>query len=112
MGMWRTIGGILTIGGGAFCWLNFYLSFIRYPLHRLRGQPRETFRWTSGIPLIGSLCVVAGLVLMKVSGALPSTALLALALASVALDTGGIHWFIGTMVWWWLKERRQSRPNG
>ena len=104
MGIWWTIGCILAVGGGVLCWHNFYLSFIRYPLHRLRHQPRETFRWSSGIPLIGSLCVGVGLALMKVGGALPTATPLTLALASAAVDTGGIHWFLGTMAWRWLKE--------
>jgi hypothetical protein len=37
---------------GAFiCLLNFYLSFVRYPLHRWRGLPKESYQWVSGFPL-------------------------------------------------------------
>src|SRR5438876_188048 len=41
--------------GGFVCLLNFYLSWLSFPLHRLRGLSPESFRSHSGFPLIGSI---------------------------------------------------------
>ncbi len=41
--------------GGALSAHNFYLSLLRYPLYRLCGGKRESYRFVSGIPLFGSL---------------------------------------------------------
>ncbi len=80
--------------GGLVCLTNFYLSFLRYPLHRLRGLPRESYRWVSGIPLFGSLFVgLSLLVLHSLPGILPA------AIVLIAIDTGGIHWFVGTTIY-------------
>jgi hypothetical protein len=35
--------------------VNFYCSFLRYPIYRWQGGTRANFRWVSGIPLFGSL---------------------------------------------------------
>lgn len=35
--------------GALLCLFNFYLSFLRYPLHRLRGLPEKSFHYASGI---------------------------------------------------------------
>jgi hypothetical protein len=45
----------LALLGGVISVLNFYLSWLRYPLYRLRGGKRESYRFVSGIPLFGSL---------------------------------------------------------
>ena len=80
--------------GGLLCLTNFYLSFLRYPLHRLRGLSRESYRWVSGIPLFGSLLVgLSLLVLHSLPGIFPAACVL------IAIDTGGIHWFVATMVY-------------
>ena len=80
--------------GALLCIINFYLSFLRYPLHLLRGLPRESYRWSSGIPLFGSLFVALSLFgLHARPGMLPA------ALGLIAIDTGGIHWFVGTMIY-------------
>ena len=85
----------IAFGLGAFiCAGNFYLSFIRYPLHRLCGRSRESYRWVSGIPLFGSLFVALSLLqLCATPWLLPAGVVLILA------DTGGVHWFIGTMIY-------------
>ena len=82
--------GLLALGGFV-CALNFYLTFLRYPLHRLRGQP---FRWVSGFPLVGSLFVVPCLWWLPL---LSWAFWLAVVLA--VLDTGGLHWFAGVLLW-------------
>jgi uncharacterized membrane protein len=92
---------ILFIGGGFFCLLNFYLSFLRYPLHKLKGGSRDSYRWVSGIPLVGSLSVaVSLLVLHEVRWMLASGIVL------IFMDTGGIHWFTGTMLARWVSGKR------
>jgi hypothetical protein len=85
----------LAFGFGAFlCVTNFYLSFLRYALHRLRGLSQESFRLVSGFPLVGSLLVAFSLLALR---SLPF--MLPVGIALIAIDTGGIHWFIGTMIY-------------
>lgn len=77
---------------GAFvCVANAYLSFLRYPLHRLRGGTRATFQWVSAVPLIGSV-LVATIWVLWLRGSAPE-ALDWATLLLVLCDTGGIHWF-------------------
>jgi hypothetical protein len=95
---WWQIAG-LALGGLVAC-LNFHLSFLAAPLHRLRhGTPPG--RVPSGIPLVGSLLLGA------VAWALPlgSSAQVA-ALALLALDTGGPHWFVASQAWEAIQRRR------
>lgn len=106
------IDALLIAGGGAISCLNFYLSFIRYPLHRWRGKPRSEFRWISGFPLVGSLGLVIGLVLMRFSRGVLPTPLLAVALVIAVLDTGGIHWFVATQVWDRFGGDRNAKLRG
>jgi hypothetical protein len=91
---------LLILDLGSFvCVANLYLSFIRYPLFCLTRR-RENFRWVSGLPIVGSLLVASSLVLLRLPrGAFVSAIVLA------ALDTGGIHWFIGSVAWQLCKER-------
>jgi hypothetical protein len=95
--------GYLAFGFGAsISLLNFYLSWIRVPL--LRGLGRSP-RWVSGFPIIGSLLLVISAVLLR---DWPRIAFSALALA--ALDTGGIHCFVGRQLWHALRLR-YKKPN-
>ena|ERR1017187_327152 len=80
--------------GAWVCLLNFYLSFVRYPVHRWRGLSKESYHWVSGLPLVGSLFVAFSLLRLH-----PLPALLPIGLALIAADTGGIHWFIGSMIY-------------
>ncbi len=94
-------------GVGAFlCALNFYLSFLRYPLYCLRGRKAE-YRYVSGAPLFGSLLVAALVFPLE----LPNWARVA-SFALVALDTGGLHWIIGIVAWQAIKKARTSRHQG
>ena len=83
----------LFMVGGFFCLLNFYLSFLRYPLHKLKGGSGDSYRWVSGIPLIGSLLVAASLLVLN-----ETKWVLVSGLVLIAMDTGGIHWFAGTIL--------------
>ena len=86
-GRWAIVGWILFGFGALFVGLNFYISVLRYPLHRLRGGTSEDFRWVSGTPLIGVL-VVPGVALLPASSTMGVTGL-----ALLLLDFGGLHWF-------------------
>jgi hypothetical protein len=79
-------------GAGAFlCVLNFYLSFLRYPLYCIRGRKGQ-YRHVSGAPILGSLLVVVLLIPLG----LHNWARIA-AFSLAAIDTGGLHWFFGIM---------------
>jgi len=89
--------------GAVFCAMNFYTSFLRVPLLRRRGVPREEIRHVSGAPLLGTVFVLAGLPKMhEVPGMVP------LAILLILIDTGGPHWFVGTMLFMAVRGRR---PN-
>jgi hypothetical protein len=79
--------------GGAICVLNFYLSFVR-GLRFCIARRKSEYRFISGLPLIGFLCVVTSLILFR----MPRWAWVAGIVLALA-DTGGIHWFFGTMAW-------------
>ncbi len=82
----------LLVVGGFLCALNAYLSWLRFPLYRLRGGLPGDYRWVSGIPLFGSLLVFfawVGQVRHE-----DSIGLNALVWTLVAIDTGGLHWFL------------------
>ena len=98
-----TLAWIAFVLGALLSLTNFYLSFLRYPLHRLRGLSKESYRWESGIPVFGSLFV--GLSLFGLHS-LP--AMLPAAITIMVIDTGGIHWFIGIMIYQSLHEKRQK----
>jgi hypothetical protein len=100
--------GWLLFGLGAFvCLVNFYLSWLRYPLHRARGRARETYRWVSGFPLVGSLLVVVAWVFWLCRE--ESLALDVTAWVLALIDTGGIHWFLVVMAA--DRFHRRGRPS-
>ena len=68
---------------------NFYLSFLRYPLFRLRGGAPEDYHWMSGYPLVGSLVVLICLPFV-----FSNAWLFWIGIICAALDTGGVHWFL------------------
>ena len=80
--------------GALVCLINFYTSFLRYSLHRLRGLPRDSFRWVSGFPVVGSLLVALSFIWLH---RLPL--MIPVCIALVLIDTGGIHWFCGVMMY-------------
>lgn len=85
----HSLGSVLIGLGIATAGLNFYLSFIRGLVHRLRHGSLEGYRHVSGIPLIGTLFVVAG----GIAGFGWRDTSIA-GLAATALDTGGAPWFL------------------
>ncbi len=92
---------VSLIVGGFSCALNFYLSFLRYPLHKLRRGSDVEYRWASGIPVVGSV-----LVLMSLASLHLETWLLYTALTLMLVDTGGIHWFLGAMLYEGISKKK------
>jgi hypothetical protein len=96
---WRLLGGQYPyVGYGVFvlgaivCIINFYISFLRYPIHRVLGKSKESYKHFSGIPLFGVLVLIGAWLL-------PQSLWLSLATTSlVLLDTGSILWFV-VMAW-------------
>ena len=107
--MWEYVGIALLVLGGLICGLNFYFSFLRFPLHRLRGGRRETYRWESGIPLFGSLFVAISLI-----WGWHSAWWLWLGIGLIVIDTGGPQWFVIAVVGEWLRPPgpRGTAPPG
>lgn len=83
---------------GAFvCLLNFYLSFLRNPLYKLFGRE---YKHVSGIPLFGSLLLIIAVTMLR------ERPLFFWSGITIALvDTGGLHWFAGIMLWMCLFRR-------
>ncbi len=78
--------------GAILCLVNIYTSWLRYPLHRIRGGAPETFRWASGVPVVASLLVmIAWTFWLRHRESLP---LNVTAWVLALLDTGGVHWFL------------------
>ena len=89
----EVIGATFCGGGVAVSLLNFYLSFLRYPLYRALGRSHEGYRHVSGLPLIGSLAVWIGAPFIR---AYPIPMWIALALS--LLDMAGMHVFLIVLV--------------
>jgi len=98
----KIVGWIFLGLGGFICALNFYLSFVRYPLLRKSGREGE-IRWISGFPFLGSLMVAYIVIFYP----LPIWAKIG-GLVLVAIDSGGPHWFLASVVW---MARKKSRPQ-
>jgi hypothetical protein len=86
-------GGLAGLGlaviGLLFGVLNAYLSFFRPWLYRRRRGSMEGYRFVSGLPLFGTLFV--GLSGVFGFGEPYTTAL---GLTTLAIDTGGLPWFL------------------
>jgi hypothetical protein len=90
---------LFALGAFVSC-LNFYLSVLCYPLCKLWGRE---YKWVSGIPLIGSLLLVVSMALLHESPAVFWGGIII-----ALLDTGGLHWFIGIMLWMAIFRRDQK----
>ena len=92
--------------GGFFCLLNFYLSFLRYPIYRLLRGDKKQYKWISGAPILGSLFVGIGLLSLY-----ETKWILILGLALISIDTGGLHWFLVTMFYYAVFRRKRMSKN-
>lgn len=99
--VFRIVGWTFLGLGGFICALNFYLSFVRYPLLRKLGRKGE-IRWISGFPFLGTV-----MVLYVFFHPLPVWAKIG-GLVLVAIDTGGPHWFLASVV---RMARKKSSPQ-
>lgn len=97
---------LMFIAGGFVCGLNFYLSFLRYPVHRLLRLPKESFQWVSGAPLVGSVLVAISLLVLH-----SITWILVTGVVLILIDTGGVHWYAGTMLYQTYAARRGQRRS-
>ena len=79
---------------GYFCALNFYITFFRFRVHRWRGLPSESFKFISGIPILGSLVLY---LLVRYTPLPP--ALYYVGIVLICLDTGGIHWGVANLLY-------------
>jgi hypothetical protein len=86
---WGVQGLGVALGGFLFAVVNAHLSFLRPWLYRRRHGSLSGFRFVSGVPLFGTLCVCA-------SNAIGFGEVItaALGLVTLALDTGGLPWFL------------------
>ena len=82
------LGYSLFVLGGLVSIINFYLNFLRYPIHCIRHGKDAKYQWVSGMPLFGILSVV-GLALLP-----RSVWLTVLAFLFLCGDVGGIQWFV------------------
>lgn len=98
-----TAAAILFSFGAFFAVLNFYLDILRYPIHRALGGDRDTFRFVSGIPILGALFLWISIPLLSSPSLRWTAGILSL------FDTQGIHWLLGTMVW--MREPRRLFRN-
>lgn len=97
------IAGFFLLGlGGLICALNFYLSHLRYALHRLRGRTEE-YRHSSGFPFLGSVMVVF-ILIRPHAFHFPLWAVLT-GLVLVTIDTGGPHWFIASQISYYCTKK-------
>lgn len=101
--MGATLIWILFGLGALLSVTNLYLSFLRHPLHRLRGLPEESYYRVSGFPLFGSLFIALSLI-----GLRDIPAMIPVAIVLMLIDTGGIHWFIGSMIYQFVHEKKRS----
>jgi hypothetical protein len=69
--------------------LNLYLSLLRPLRYRWRGQPTEDYRHISGIPLIGTLLILAAAVI-----GFGSFVVATAGIAATLADTGSPFWFL------------------
>jgi hypothetical protein len=79
----------LMIGAAVVAAFNCYLSFVRPHFFHLRHGSMEGYRHVSGLPIIGTVLVLSGIVFGF--GAI-GTALIGT--AAFVFDTGGSGWFV------------------
>jgi hypothetical protein len=93
----------LALLGAFVALLNFYLSFVRYPLHRLFRR-KEEFHFHSGAPFVGSLFLWIAALIVYQAG---HPKLCGASVALSVLDTGGFHWLLWSMYW----EGARKKPR-
>lgn len=90
---WTALGLAALVGA-----INFFASLLRYPLYRLL---RREYHWESGLPMIGSVCLLVALACLWRT---PLAWIIAAVIA--AIDTAGLPWFVGVMLLASLRKPR------
>lgn len=68
---------VLVIGGALICFGNLWLSLLQYPIHRLRGGRKESYKKITGWPFIGFLTVGGGICWAELgTGSIPEPVLI------------------------------------
>ena len=103
--MLHTIIGLVVCAlGTLITGINFYTSWAQYPLHIWRAGSREDFHGDSGFPIVGSLLLWFGALLLVQVPVLMWTAF-----AISLLDTGGL--FGAAALLWMLLFRSPRRET-
>lgn len=87
-GAYSWLGYVLISVGTLIAVSNFYLSFLRIPIHRMIYPHRPDPGFVSGLPLVGVFSLL-GLVFVEVSAVIA-----VVVLVSLLIDTGGVQWLI------------------
>jgi hypothetical protein len=98
-------GYVPLVLGGVIVVTNIYCAFLKYPLYKLTGR-LEKYRWNSGVPLIGSLLLVAALVLA------PTGRVAKAAVVLLLIDPGGLLGLAWLLVSWLWRRRSPGPPGG
>ena len=98
------VGYTMLALGSLVAAINFYLAFLRYPIHQLLGRP---YRNISILPGIGTVFVAAAALSLH-----ESTSILVSCFVLLVLDTGGFPWFIGVMAWYRLRPPHDHPSSG
>jgi hypothetical protein len=101
----RAVGYFLFCLGGFICIVNFYLSFLHYPLYRLKGGQKTDYKWISGFPVLGSVFVIFSIILLLDFWVLMGGIVL------ITIDTGGFHWFLGSMFYHKVWKKSEGSNN-
>lgn len=92
---------VFALGGG-LCVMNFKL-FVDWLRYRLRKPPKEPYKHVSAIPILGSLLVA---LMLRTLGSNPTVMVIGVVL--IVIDTGGIPWMIGGIVYQLFLVLRKS----
>jgi hypothetical protein len=99
----KILGYMLFAVGFFICSFNFYLSFIHYWVYYLLGK-EDRYQWSSGFPVFGSLFLLVSLAMFS-----PPWWLVVLGIIACLLDTGGLHWFVFSVLWYNKSEDQDSQ---
>jgi hypothetical protein len=80
------------------------MSFLRPYVYRFHHGSFEGYKWVSGVPGLGSLLLALAAILLR-----DSTVWMIAALLIALIDTGGLHWFIGTQLWHEVIKPRRAK---
>jgi hypothetical protein len=98
------IGIVLFCLGAIGTLANFWLSFLDYPLYRLRGGSPADYRRMSGLPFFAS-----GILWISMPFLSGQPAFMWAAFLLSLFDTGGVHWMVADDLYRLWRDR--NRPT-